>query len=117
MIIAVQGSRNFNDYSIFLRAMRTALSGMSEDDKEISIYSVGPVRVNAMSLEFSNVSERGLKARGIKINTRKVTPDWLESNMSNVDYFAFFSKPGERISDLVDVADNVGIDAGVYTFA
>jgi len=30
MIVAVQGSRNFNDYQIFFRAMGTALSSMNK---------------------------------------------------------------------------------------
>lgn len=116
MIVAVQGSRSFEDYSIFLRAMRTALYDMDKEDKEIYIYSAGPVRVNNMALEFSNVSERGLKARGIKIQCRKVPFGWLEENMSTIDYFAFFSKPGEPISKLVSVADDLKVEAGVYTY-
>jgi hypothetical protein len=116
MIIAVQGSKTFQDYSIFMRAMRTALYEMDKEDKEIYIYSAGPVKTNNMALEFSNVSERGLKARGIKIQARKISSSWLEENMNSMDYFAFFSRPGEPISYLVDLADQLGVEAGVYTF-
>jgi hypothetical protein len=117
MIMAVQGSRNFEDYAVFLRAMRTALSTMKNEDKEIYIYSAGPAKINAMALEFSNVSERSLKARGIKIQMRKVPPSWVQEYMSELDYFAFFAQPGEPVSKLVDAADSSGVDAGVYIYS
>ena len=117
MIMAVQGSRNFEDYAVFLRAMRTALSGMGKEDKEIYIYSAGPARVNSMAMEFANVSERSLKARGIKIQMRKVPPSWVKEYMKDIDYFAYFGKPNEPVSDLVNVADGLGIEAGVYIFS
>lgn len=117
MIMAVQGSRNFDDYSVFLRAMRTALSSMETEDRQIYIYSAGPARINAMAMEFSNVSERSLKARGIKIQMRKVPPSWIENYMEDLDYFAFFAQPGEPVSKLVDIADNSGVDAGVYIYS
>ena len=34
MIVAVQGTKEFNDYNVFLRAMSVALSGMKENDNE-----------------------------------------------------------------------------------
>ena len=39
MIVAVQGTNDFDDYNIFIRAMGVALSTMQEDDKEFVIYS------------------------------------------------------------------------------
>jgi hypothetical protein len=117
MIVAVQGSKSFSDYTIFLRAMRTALYAMGDEDREITILSAGPVKVNNMSLEFSNVSENGLRARGIKIQSRRVPESFLKGKMQDVDYFAFFSKPGEPVSKMVDLADRLGVDAGVYTYS
>ena len=35
MIVAIHGSRSFDDYNIFLRAMHTALTQLPEDDKMI----------------------------------------------------------------------------------
>ena len=61
MIVAVQGSNDFNDYQVFLRAMGVAMSGMTKEDNQFVIYSVGPARVNAMVSEFSNLSERGMR--------------------------------------------------------
>lgn len=116
MILAVQGSHKFEDYNIFLRSMLTGLGTMQDDDKEIYIYSAGPYRLNSMAQEFANVSENSLRARGIKIQVRKVNHRWLKDNMKFVSYFAFFSKPGEPISDLVSLADELKIEAQVYTF-
>jgi hypothetical protein len=116
MIVAIQGTRNFNDYNIFLRAMGTALSSISEGDKTFTIFSAGPANINAMAMEFSNVSERGLKSRGIRIKLVKVPPKWIKENMSSVDYLAYFSKPKEPLSDLVDVAEDKDVEVGVYRY-
>jgi hypothetical protein len=72
--------------------MGTALSEMKDDDKEFYIYSAGPAQINSMALEFSNVSERGLKARGIRIKMIKIPPSWIKQNVHTMGYFAFFSK-------------------------
>jgi hypothetical protein len=116
MIIALQATKNFDDYSIFLRAMGTAMSGLEQGDEIILVYSAGPARLNSMAMEFTNISERSLKARGIKIKLIKVPPKWIEENMSKIDYFAFFSKPKETVSPLVDLADNKSVEVGVYRY-
>lgn len=117
MIVGMQGSRNFTDYSIFLRAIGTALSTLPEDDKEFTIMSAGPVRVNEMAMEFSNISERSLKARGIKIKVVKVPPAWFKKNMHVVNHFLYFSLPKETLSDLVREAEDKDVEVGVYRFA
>lgn len=116
MIVVVQGTRSFDDYPVFLRAMGTALASLEDEDTEFLIYSCGPHRINEMSLEFSNVSERSLKARGIKIKTIKVPQRWVETNINSVGYLAFFSKPKEPVSSLVDLADAKDIEVGVYRY-
>jgi hypothetical protein len=116
MKIAVQGSNTFSDYAIFMRAMRTALYSMDKNDKEVILYAVGPIRVNQMAQEFSNVSEDGFRARGRKISCRRMPQSWLESNMSDINYFAFFKKPGERVSPLVKLADELKVDAQIYEY-
>jgi hypothetical protein len=117
MIMAVQGSRNFEDYAVFLRAMYTALYQIDPEDKEIYIYSAGPAKVNSMAMEFTNVSERSLKARGIKIQMRKVPPSWVEEYIHDIDFFAYFAKPKEPVSRLVKVADDAGVESEIYIFA
>ncbi len=116
MIIAIQGTKSFDDYTIFLRAMGTAMSILPEGDKEILVYSAGPAHLNAMGMEFTNISERSLKARGIKIKFIKVPPSWIRDNITSVGYLAFFSKPKEPLSDLVALAENKEIEVGVYRY-
>lgn len=116
MIVAVQGTNSFDDYNVFLRAMGVAMSGMHEDDMEFYIYSAGPAKVNAMVSEFSNLSERGLKARGKKIKYYKVPPTWLEENIQSFNYFAFFSKPKESVSKLVGAAELSNVEVGIFRY-
>lgn len=115
MKIAVQGTRNFNDYVIFLRAMRTALSTMDDNDKVIELYPVGRI-VGNFAQEFSNISENSLRGRGIKISCHKRPYGWLEDNMHEIDYFAFFKVPGERTAPTVDLADSFGVEAQIYEY-
>ena len=116
MIVAVQGTTEFNDYNVFIRAMGVALSSMSEDDKEFIIYSVGPTQINSFVSEFSNLSERGMKSRGRKIKFYKVASSWLEENINQVNYFAFLSKPKQSISKLVHVAESKNIEVGIFRY-
>jgi hypothetical protein len=116
MIIGVQGSRNFSDYQIYLRAMGTALSMMDTSDQEIIIYSAGPVNINAMAMEFSNVTERSMKARGLKIKMQKAPASWIRSNYQALDYFVYLSKPKENLSDLANFLDRKGVEMGVYRY-
>ena len=116
MIVVVQGTNDFDDYNIFIRAMGVALSGMPEEDKEFVIYSAGPVKINAFVSEFSNLSERGMKARGRKIKFYKVANVWLEENIDQVNYFAFLSRPKQPNSKLVDVAEKNNIEVGIFRY-
>jgi hypothetical protein len=116
MIVVVQGTNEFNDYSVFIRAMGVALSGMKDEDQEFAIYSVGPARTNAMVSEFSNLSERGMKARGKKIKYYKVPGQWVEENMMHVNYFAFLCKPKQTLSKLVAKAELENIEVGVFSY-
>lgn len=116
MIVAVQGTKSFDDYTIFLRAMGTAMLNLPEGDKEIYVYSAGPAHINSMCMEFVNISERSLKARGIKIKFIRVPPSWIKENIIDVGYFAFFSKPKESLSDLVKLAEAKEIEVGVYRY-
>jgi hypothetical protein len=116
MIVAVQGTNAFEDYNVFLRAMGVAMSNMHEDDKEIHIYSAGPGKINSMVSEFSNLSERSLKARGKKIKFYKVPPSWLEENIASFNYLAFLSKPKESVSRLVGHAELNNIEVGIFRY-
>ena len=116
MIVAVQGTKEFNDYNVFLRAMSVALSGMKEDDNEFIVYSVGPTKVNNFVSEFCNLSERGMKARGKKIKFYNAAPSWLDTNIEQLNYFAFLSKPNEQKSKLVYSAELKNIEVGIFKY-
>lgn len=116
MIVVIQGSRSFDDYQVFLRAMGTALSMMKKDDEYFFLYSAGPAKINSMAHEFVNVSERSLKARGIRAQVRKVPPSWAKDNLEFVEYFAYFSKPKEPLSELMEYADSRDAEIGVYRY-
>ena len=47
MIVAVQGTNEFNDYGVFIRSMGVAMSNMNQEDNEFIIYSAGPAKVNS----------------------------------------------------------------------
>lgn len=116
MRVGIQGTRNFSDYNVFLRAMGVALSGLQKEDVEFTIYSAGPNNINNMGIAFTNITERSLKNIGKKIRFMRVPPSWLEENMSEMNYFAYFSKPGEKYSRLVHIAEDINIDVGVYRY-
>lgn len=116
MIVAVQGSKEFNDYNILLRAMGVAMSGLSDDDPYFYIYSAGPAKINSMISEFSNMSERGMKARGKKIKYYKVPPSWILENMTDVNYFAYLSTPNENNSKLVAEAQLKDVEVGIFKY-
>lgn len=114
MNVIVQGTNDFEDYNVFLRAMGVAMSGMQEHDNEFNVYSVGPAKINSMVSEFCNLSERGMKGRGKKIKYYKVPFSWVEENIDYMNYFAFLSKPKQPVSKLVAVAELNNIEVGIF---
>lgn len=116
MIVAVQGTKEFKDYNVFLRAMGVALSSLKDDDDEFFIYSAGPANINSYVSEFSNLTERSMRARGKKIKFYKVAPSWINENMEYVDYFAFLSKPNQPLSKLVGSAQLKNIEVGIFRY-
>lgn len=116
MIVGIQGTNSFEDYNVFLRSIGVALSNLEANDKYFYIYSAGPARVNSMVMEFVNLSERSMKARGKKIKFYKVAPDWISENMSDVNYFIFLSKEKESLSRLVGEAQLNKIDVGIFNY-
>jgi hypothetical protein len=41
---------------------------------------------------------------------------WAKENVQELDYFIYLSKPKERNSELVDLADRKDIEVGVYRY-
>lgn len=116
MMVVVQGTNDFDDYQVFLRAMGVALSTMPIGDKEFFIYSVGPARINAMVSEFTNVSEHSMRARGMKIKFYKVPSQWVSENIEYVNYFAYLTKPKQPLSKLAKEAESKNIELGIFAY-
>lgn len=114
MNVVVQGTKEFSDYNVFMRAMGVALS--SCNDEEFNVYSIGPAQINSFTSEFCNLSEEGLKRRGIKVRFYKVAPSWVEEKMSNMNYFAFLSAPNQRPSQLTAIAEVLGVEVGIFRY-
>jgi len=116
MIVGVQGTNEFDDYNLFLRAISVALSGMKEEEKDFVIYSAGPAKINSFVSEFSKLSERGMKARGRKIKFYKVSERWMYDNMDQINYFAFLSKPKQSVSKLTTFAESKNVEVGIFRY-
>lgn len=114
MKVAVQGTKSFSDYQIFMRAMGVALSSIKDD--EFSVYTAGPANINSYTSEFCNLSENTLKNRGIRVRYYKVPPSYIEENISDFDYFAFLSEPNQKRSTLVDLAEVNGVETGIFRY-
>jgi len=112
--IVVQGSKSFDNYATFKRAMGVALSDMQKGDV-IVVYGVGAHKTNAFVSEFSNIAEVGMKARGMKIMHRRVTTSWVEENDDLIDYFIYLCQPDERPSALAKSFDSK-CDVGIFKY-
>lgn len=116
MIVTVEGTKDFNDYDIFMRAMTVALSSASTDN-DIQIWSLGPHKINNFTASFCNSSENYLKSKGIKISFYKVNHKWVAENMHSVNYFAFFSLPKEPESRMCKAIQEVeGCEVGIFRY-
>ena len=114
MNVAVQGTKEFSDYQVFMRAMGVALSSCS--DNEFNVYTAGPAQVNSYTSEFCNLSEDGLRRRGIKVRFFKVPPSFIQDNIDTFNYFAFLSSPNERPSKLTAAAELAGVETGIFRY-
>lgn len=107
MNVLVQGSKKFSDYQVFMRAMGVALGYI--EDNEFNVYSMGPAKVNSFATEFVNMSERNLKARGIKTKLYKVPHSWGIDKLSEMQYIAYLCTTNEKgtptIISLAELAD------------
>jgi len=114
MNVAVQGTKEFSDYQVFMRAMGVALSSITDD--EFNVYTAGPATINSYTAEFCNMSERTLKSRGVRVRYFKVPPSYLESNMKSFDYVAFLSTPNQRPSKLIASAELAGVENAIFRY-
>lgn len=114
MIVGVQGTKTFNDYSIFLSGMALVLRRLKDQDTELTLFTAGPQRVNEMAMEFVNVSN--FKSRGITAKVVKVPERWFKENHHKLEMFSFFANEKESLSELVNFLDNKDVDVQVHRY-
>lgn len=111
MNLLVQGSSTFSDYPVIIRAMGVALSDVTD---ELTIYSLGPHKLNENLREFVNKTEGSLKSRGIKIKLIMVPVSRAVS--INVDKMYYFCNNGEKLSAIGHQFDTAGKEVLVFRF-
>jgi hypothetical protein len=117
MILGIQGSKEFNDYSIFLSGMALALRKMDSldlQDKELTVLSFGPKRIKDMALEFLNVSD--FKSRGIKTKLLNLPESWGRSNHQSFDMFVYFCNEKQPFSKLSEFLDQKEVDVQIMRY-
>jgi hypothetical protein len=62
------------------------------------------------------MSERNLKARGIKVKLIRVPASYIQEHMKDFDYFAFLSTPNQKPSSLASYADLSGVETGIFRY-
>ena len=117
MIIAVEGTKAFDDYEVFMRAMGVALSADYVDPK-IEVWSGGPQNINRFTAAFCNSSENYLRQKGFKISFKRFPINHISQNMGMVDYFAFFAKPNQKNAEsrLIPIAEYYSVETGIYKY-
>ena len=117
MKVLVQGTKDFTDYQVLMRAMGVALASMKPGDKEFQIYSVGPHKTNDLAISFANLTENSLKNRGIKVKFHKLPAKLAEDRIDRFDYMAYLSNPeNRRLSALTNKAEENGIELGIFRY-
>lgn len=116
MIVVVQGTKTFSDYAVFLAGMRSALINLPDDDKQFTVFSAGPANINNMAMEFVNVTERSLKAKGIRSKLVKVPPSWIEQHHHEINLLAYYALPKEEIPAMITRVSNKGVNVQFYRF-
>ena len=117
MKVLVQGTKDFTDYQVLMRAMGVALASMKPGDKEFQIYSVGPHKTNDLAISFANLTENSLKNRGIKVKFHKLPAKLAEDRIDRFDYMAYLAHPdNRRLSALTNKAEENGIELGIFRY-
>lgn len=116
MIIVVEGTKTFNDYEIFMRGMGVALSNKSIDSN-ISVWSLGPHKINSFTAAFCNSSENFLKQKGFKIRFHKVNAKWVAENIYSINQYLYFSLPSESASKMCKAAQEIeGCEVAIFKY-
>ena len=120
MIVGIQGSEAFKDYSIFLSGMyrmliRLKSEEQGKENKELIFFSAGPKPIKDMAKEYLNVSE--FKSRGIKTKLVNVPESWFRSHLNEIDLFYYFCNKKEDLSPLGHYLHSKGIEVQAFRYS
>jgi hypothetical protein len=117
MRVLIHGTKTFNQYEIFINALGRVIRSMEDGDDELIVATLGPTNITHMAHEFINISERTLKANGVKPKVLPRTIRWAKSNLDEFDELIFFCKPKERLSEIAALVDKKSTpDLVVYRY-
>jgi hypothetical protein len=116
MVIVVEGTKEFSDYEIFMRAMTVALS-TPNDNNQIQVWTLGPHKINNFTAAFCNSAENYLKQKGFKVSFSKINEQWVKQNIEHVTYYAYFSLPKEPLSKFATYMEHQeGLEMGIFRY-
>ena len=120
MVIVVEGTKQFADYEIFMRAMTVALS-TPNDNNQIQVWTLGPHKINNFTAEFVNRSEDLIKQNKMKIKFNRVSFREVLSNFEtyDLDYVISFNTKNDRdkfFDPIISKAEQHNVEAAFYRY-
>ena len=113
MIICIEGSRSFDDYDVFMRAMGVALSG-AKPDSNVAIWVINSHKLNNFARSLFDIKESHFKSHKIKARVVPVTRHYAELRLADIDYFVYCCRKRDKVSSLVAEAELLDTEVGVF---
>lgn len=117
MKVLIQGSNDFTNEAVFLRAMGVALSDFSmRDGTVIEFHHIGPRKVSNLVVGFCNMTEDRIRGVARSIRAYPIAYPVASKLISTFDYFIYLDGGGQKMSPLVALAESVGVEVGVFRY-
>jgi len=114
--IGINSSKHFNDYAVFQRAMGVALSPLRDNPEELVVYCAGPLKLNGMVSGFVNLTEDGMKNRGMSIKYKLVPMTVLKKTLGDLDAFFYLQRPNDTKSDVTVMAELLCPEVNIFRY-
>ena len=108
MRLVVQGSKTFNDYPLFCRAIGVAFSDLKSGDI-LDISSLGPAALTDHVMEFTNKTRQTLKQKKIVIVFKSIAALNID-DPGEFDLFYYFCDNGRGLSRTAQWFKDSGIE-------
>jgi hypothetical protein len=112
MKVLVTGGKDFDDYSVFRRAMGVVMSDLHDD--ELLLMLTGPYKTNELARQFVNLTESSFRARNKKLLYTGVPPSQVP--WQDVDVVVSLVRPPQKNTVLGYEAEKRGLDVHVFRF-